>query len=287
MPNSNLFPPLSGSVTVALRPPAQAQTDKWQSLKNGALCHVVPFVILPPVIDVTVVTPGSGLRQRKKAQTRHAIEARALELFLRDGYEATTIDAITAACDISPRTFFRYFSSKDDILQGDNDVRLRHLLDLLKDRPADESPLRALRQAVVALTGRYEDDKEHLLLRFRVFERNPALLARGLESQHAWEQAIVRALDERHGAIGFLYDRLELRLIAAAGMASLRAAVDVWQSNDDDTPLSDLVARAFDRLGTGLDTHQGTGDGTKSSVNSIDNGTSNGFSSSGSRKAVR
>lgn len=207
------------------------------------------------MIDVTVVTPDSGLRQRKKAQTRHAIEACALELFLNNGYEATTIDAITAACDISPRTFFRYFSSKDDILQGDNDVRLTRLLQLLADRPAGESPLRALREAVVALTALYEDDKEHLLLRFRVFERNPDLLARGLESQHAWEQAIVRALDERHGAVGFLYDRLELRLIAAAGMAALRAAVDVWQTADGAESLSTLVARAFDRLAGGLDTH--------------------------------
>jgi AcrR family transcriptional regulator len=226
------------------------------------------------VIDVTVVTPDSGLRERKKARTRHAIEACALELFLSNGYEATTIDAITAACDISPRTFFRYFSSKDDILQGDNDVRLARLLQLLRDRPAGESPMRALREAVVALTGLYEDDREHLLLRFRVFERNPDLLARGLESQHAWEQAIVNALDERHGAVGFLYDRLELRLIAASGMAALRAAVDVWQTVDGAEALSTLVARAFDRLAGGLDSHPHSNGDTSSNDMS-------------SRKAVR
>lgn len=237
------------------------------------------------MIDVTVVTPDSGLRERKKAQTRHAIEARALELFLVNGYEATTIDAITAACDISPRTFFRYFSSKDDILQGDNDVRLGRLLQLLRDRPADESPLRALREAVVALTDLYEDDREHLLLRFRVFERNPALLARGLESQHAWEQAIVRALDERHGAVAFLYDRLELRLIAASGMAALRAAVDVWQTANEASALSDLVARAFDQLGGGLDSHQrGSGGNGNGDVTRHSNGSSGDISS---RKAVR
>lgn len=229
------------------------------------------------MIDVTVVTGDTGLRERKKAKTRHAIEARALELFLDKGYEATTIDAITAACDISPRTFFRYFSSKDDILQGDNDARLARLLQLLADRPADESPLRALRESVVALTELYEDDRDHLLLRFRVFERNPSLLARGLESQHAWEQAIVAALDQRHGAIGFLYDRLELRLIAAAGMGALRAAVDVWQTGDGRTDLSTLVAGAFDRLAQGLDSHPHGS-----------NGHSNGSNSdTSSRKAVR
>lgn len=230
-----------------------------------------------PVNDVTVVTDSHTLRERKKARTRHAIEACALELFASKGYEATTIEAITAECDISPRTFFRYFSSKDDILLGGSDARLTRLTQLLKARPAEESPLRALREAVVAVTALYEDDRENILLRHRVFERNPSVAARGLEAQVAWEQAVVNALDQRHGAISFLYDRLELRLIAAAGMAALRAAVDVWQEDGGKGALSDLVALAFDRLALGLDTHP----------HSSSNGHSNGITEHDSRKAVR
>lgn len=249
---------------------------------------------------VTVVTPEAPLRERKKAQTRHAIEACALELFATRGYEATTIDAITSACDVSPRTFFRYFSSKDDLLHGDSDVRLHRLLQLLRERPADESPFAALRAAVVALTALYEDDREHILLRFKVYEQNPTLLSKGLESQHAWEQAVVAALDERHGAIGFLYDRLELRLIAAAAMAALRAAVDVWQADGGTRGLSDIVDQAFDRLGNGLgldldvgpglgpdldlDSHSDALAGAHTNGDSSDSG---GTTTGSSRKALR
>lgn len=195
--------------------------------------------------DVTLI----GLREKKKLRTRHLIETCALELFAQEGFDTTTVESIAAACEIAPRTFFRYFASKDDLLSGDADSRLVRLIESLRSRPADESPFQALREAVLALTTFYEGDREAMLLRYKVFERNPRLLARGLETQHLWEEAVVAALAERSP------DRpdVELRLIAGAGMAALRAAVHHWQAHGGTIDLFALVQHAFSRLAGGLD----------------------------------
>jgi AcrR family transcriptional regulator len=69
-------------------------------------------------MDVTTEGARPGLRDRKRAQTRIRIETAAVDLVLRDGLEATTVDAISERADISPRTFFNYFESKDAAVLG-------------------------------------------------------------------------------------------------------------------------------------------------------------------------
>lgn len=219
-------------------------------MRSGTLCHLSEWHILPLVTDVTLQgSPGISLRERKKLRTRHSIEIQALELFAREGFETTTVESIAAACDIAPRTFFRYFASKDELLSGDGDRRLARLVQTLGSRPGDESPFEALREAVLALTTFYEGDRDAMLLRYKVFERNPRLQAKNLETQHLWEEAVVAALIERAP------DRshVELRLTAGAGMAALRAAVHHWQADGGTVDLFALVQHAFSRLATGLD----------------------------------
>jgi AcrR family transcriptional regulator len=65
------------------------------------------------------VSTSPGLRERKKARTRATIQREALRLFQRDGYAATSIEAIAAAADVSPSTFFRYFPTKEDVVLSD------------------------------------------------------------------------------------------------------------------------------------------------------------------------
>jgi AcrR family transcriptional regulator len=89
----------------------------------------------------------ASLRERKKARTRASLREHALRLFREQGYQATTVEQIAAAAEVSPSTFFRYFPTKEDVvLQDDMEVRL---LDALARQPADLPPIPAVRAAMV------------------------------------------------------------------------------------------------------------------------------------------
>src|SRR5215469_13311212 len=86
-----------------------------------------------------------GLRERKKARTRAAIREHALRLFREQGYDATTVEQIAEAADVSPSTFFRYFPTKEDVvLQDDLDLLA---IGAFEAQPADLSPIAAFRAA--------------------------------------------------------------------------------------------------------------------------------------------
>src|SRR4051795_7771294 len=88
-----------------------------------------------------------GLRERKKQKTRLALIDAALDLFLEQGYEATTVDQIAAAVDVSQRTFFRYFLTKEDVaLEPARQVE-DVFLDVLRQQPAGRTPMQALRES--------------------------------------------------------------------------------------------------------------------------------------------
>jgi len=88
----------------------------------------------------------ASLRERKKARTRAAIREHALRLFREQGYQATTVEQIAAAAEVSASTFFRYFPTKEDVvLQDDMDTRL---VEAFARQPADLAPIPAVRAAV-------------------------------------------------------------------------------------------------------------------------------------------
>src|SRR5438093_8268746 len=85
-----------------------------------------------------------GLRERKKEQTKRAIEDAAYRLFAERGYQATTVADIAEAADVAPRTFFAYFPSKEDVLFADFDATATEFAPLLRDRPPGETTFAAL-----------------------------------------------------------------------------------------------------------------------------------------------
>jgi AcrR family transcriptional regulator len=198
---------------------------------------------------VTVETVS--LRERKKLKTREALQDAALDLFAEKGFDHTTIDEIVEACEMSPRTFFRYFANKEAVLLGDNDKKCALLVDALSERPAGESPMRAVRECVLATLSGLEHDRERLLVHSRIIAETPNLRVYKIEQQQSWEEALFDALRAREefGARP-AHSVFELRLVASTSVAALRAALETWLEEGGD--LMELARSAFDNIGAGL-----------------------------------
>ncbi|HZQ77980.1 MAG TPA: TetR family transcriptional regulator [Acidimicrobiia bacterium] len=194
--------------------------------------------------------PVEGLRERHRKRTAADLEAAALELFTQRGFDAVTIDDIAAAADVSRRTFFRYFASKEDVILSDHPRRLDELQAALDRRPADEPALAALRHAIMSLADTYEEHREHMLGRFRLVSSTPALEARSLCLQRNWETAVTEMLAARMG----VDPARDLRpgVVAATTMAAMRVATANWLARGGRGDLSAIVAAALDQLDGGL-----------------------------------
>jgi len=126
-------------------------------------------------------TPAPGLRERKKAKTRWAIQEHALRLFAEQGYEGTTVDQIAAAAEISPSTFFRYFPTKEDVVvQDEFDDQL---LEAFRAAGAAPDPLASLRDSVLAaIVGIDEGELVKSQQRMELIFTSPALRARTVDN---------------------------------------------------------------------------------------------------------
>lgn len=182
----------------------------------------------------------TGLRAQRKARTRQAIQDHALRLFLAKGYEATTVEEIAAAARVSHMTFFRYFASKEAVVETDDYDPM--LADLIRQRPADESPLTAVHQAVLqGLSAVYATDRDAILARTRLILGTPALRARQWLNLDATQSLFAEAMAGRLDTAL----TLEIRVLAAAAVAALSTAVSEWAANDGIDDLATLVDNAF------------------------------------------
>jgi AcrR family transcriptional regulator len=188
-------------------------------------------------------------RERKKRQMRDALIHAALELFEAKGYEHTAVREITDAVDVSERTFFRYFASKEDLALSFMQDRLDRFLRALAARPAAEEPLTAVRNGFhdslqdVGPDGVPGDLPTNLSV-IRLIEESPTLLAANLRYIHDHDDELVRVLAQREGvdpatdrrprllakmfgAIVFLADR-EWRDQGSGGPEAMLAAFDAY-----------------------------------------------------------
>ncbi len=199
-----------------------------------------------------------GLRERKKARTREALQEAAMERFSRQGFDGTTVEEIAEACEVSPRTFFRYFPTKEDVLFADGEARRERLLAFIAERPVDEPAFGALRAAMRTLTADYRDDRDALVARSKIVAASPHLQAYKAEHQHGWEVEVVDVLQRRALAQHEPVTRDELVLVTAVTTAALRVALDAWVADASAPDLGVLLDDAFARLAAGFDrTHVG------------------------------
>jgi AcrR family transcriptional regulator len=194
--------------------------------------------------------PVEGLRERHRKRTAADLEEAALALFTAKGFDAVTIDDIAAAADVSRRTFFRYYASKEDVVLSDHPRRLDELQAALDRRPPEEPTLTALRHAILSLAGSFEEQREHMLRRLRLVMTTPALEARSLCLQRNWESAVTAMLAERMK----VDPTRDLRpgVVAATTMAAMRIAIAKWLAGDGKDDLPTIVAASLDLLDGGL-----------------------------------
>ena len=184
------------------------------------------------------------LRERKRTRTRLMIQREALCLFAEKGYEATTVEEIAFAAAISPRTFFRYFPTKEDVVLWDEYDPIAP--DLLAARPADEPPADTL-VAVgrESLAGLHRRDPDGLLVKVRLLTSAPELRARMMEQQGTAGRMIAAWLAEFRDPSA---DEIELRVVATTLGAAILVALDVWQREGGKRDPLDLVDEAIRAL---------------------------------------
>jgi AcrR family transcriptional regulator len=182
--------------------------------------------------------PPVGLRERKKARTRAAIQSHALRLFAEQGYAETTVDEIAAAAEVSQSTFFRYFPTKEDVVLHDRYDPL--LIAAFHAQPDDVSPIDALRRAMVGVLGALPSDALELeRLRGSLIFAVPELRARFMDEIASAIGMIAEAVAER---IGRDPGEFVVRNFVGAVMGVALAAA----SDMADKPDADYLA-AFDR----------------------------------------
>lgn len=191
-------------------------------------------------------TPVCGLRERKKRRTRDALMRAAWDLFHSQGYERTTVREITDAVEVSERTFFRYFASKEELALSPLLIASDAFTEQLRLRPADERPVDALRNALHAAAGLLEPgqfdaetDWERHSQAVKLIESTPHLLAAHLMIGQRLADGIIEVIAERE-AVDPVTDRRP-RIIAAVFCALMTTAGQVWRGDGGIDRLVDLA----------------------------------------------
>jgi AcrR family transcriptional regulator len=190
------------------------------------------------------------LRERKKVETRRRLMASALQLFAERGFEDTTVEEITAAADVAPRTFFRYFPSKVDVLFGDHEELVALLGATLASRAPAEPVIRAVRRTSLRALEEIVADPQLFLTRSQLVLSIPAAHARSRLLDADYEDVIAAAVAAERGTEAATDVRA--RLIARTAINATRAARDVWVATDAGRDPRDLVNEAFDLLEQGI-----------------------------------
>jgi len=189
----------------------------------------------------------AGLRERKKARTRATIQSHALQLFREQGYDATTIEQIIDAAEISETTFFRYFPTKEDVvLQDDYDPLI---IAAYQQQPPGLAPVPAMRAAFAAVfAGMTPGQKTEQRHRVALILAVPRLRAAMLNQFFQLMEYLAAAMAERAGLPA---DDFKVRSVAGAIIGAAMAVLPAM-NDDPDADLAELTDTALMHLESGL-----------------------------------
>lgn len=172
------------------------------------------------------MSAARALREKKRQVVRQEIAHAAWLLFAGRGYERTTVDAIARAAGVSRRTFFRYFSSKEDVVVGTSDALAEDFLAAFAARPRDEPPIVSIRHALrPAIEPRLADAEEARAI-LRLLRESPTL-RRAMLERHARMEERLAALVARRTGVSLRKDPTPA-LVGFVARALMDAAFNVW-----------------------------------------------------------
>ena len=188
---------------------------------------------------------------RPRGTSTRELELIALRLFTEQGFDATTVDQIASAARVSRRTFFRYYTSKADVLWNEFDHEVETIRRLLAETPAELAVIEAVRRAVLAANRYRAEDVPELRMRMTLLRAVPELYASAAIHYDAWEQAIIDFAARRSGQPA---DSLYPLAVGRAVLATCRAGFDRWAARAD-ADLTVYLDAAIRALSAGFQDH--------------------------------
>lgn len=186
-----------------------------------------------------------SLRERKKRLAQATIEEVALQLFQQRGYEHTSIQDIADAVMMSPRTFFRYFATKEEVIFGPMRAVQSDGLRALQHLEPTASPHAALRTIFVCLASAYQQQQTSFLIRYQVALQTPSIASIYLYALAETEPVFCDALCAH---LKSATNRNQIRFLVAVYMAALRVAIEEWLEHEATGDLVALLGDHLDRL---------------------------------------
>lgn len=184
-----------------------------------------------------------GLRARKKERTRALLQSAALRLAVERGADRVTVADIAAAADVSPRTYFNYFSSREEAFVADDLARGRHFVDLVTTSAPGSEVWPVLRAAAMEAFGASAQPREEELLKQQLLRTSPEVLAHVLSTFDPLERQLVHELRRRVGAEPATLPHL----LANSVIAAVRAALETWLAAPD-ADFPQVLGECFDVL---------------------------------------
>jgi AcrR family transcriptional regulator len=171
--------------------------------------------------------PERGLREQKKERTRLRLIDEAFALFEKQGYDATTVEEIAAAADVTSRTFFRYFTSKEDLVMLGQDEENQQIAQLLKSRPPRESNFDFMLRAVRTVPDRSAEMLKRSRRARQLLRSTPALRYRERGILAEVEEKLAKGLTPaRASKAEALQIRIEVAVFLAMTNVVMNAHLD-------------------------------------------------------------
>lgn len=203
-----------------------------------------PLEAPPSLVEAA---PRGSVRAASGARVRRSLVDAALELFAAKGYDETTTTEIAAAAGVSPRTFFRYFPTKESVVFfGEYDF-VRSFADVYLSQPPEMSPLAAMAAAFASLAPRVDRLRARIGLYQRAVASSAVLRGREREVDDENGAIVAAAIAARRGLA--TPDRA-CQLEAHVGMAVLRFSLKQWLGEPASLAVADEIAGDFARLGS-------------------------------------